>query len=115
MEIKKDGAASKGTAQRLVLFPVQYHYKKRNQAVAPKGVPWEWIEQFRTRIERNHYQTLERLAQRSGLSPQEIWCGANDRRLFGDGVISEESAFLWLNDRMSEWKQNATGDGTVRR
>jgi hypothetical protein len=37
-----------------------------------KAVPWYLAEGARAQAERNHDQTLERLAERGGLSPQEF-------------------------------------------
>ena len=45
-----------------------------------KTVPWAWIEQYRERAYRNHYQTLERLDERGGLAPGEIWMLITDSR-----------------------------------
>jgi hypothetical protein len=38
----------------------------------PKVVPWDFVEPHREQAKRNHAQTLERLAQRGGLSPSEL-------------------------------------------
>lgn len=45
------------------------------------AVPWGFVERFRVQIERNHDQSLERLAQRGGLSFYELWCGLEGKRL----------------------------------
>ena len=41
----------------------------------PESVPWALVEAARLQIERNHGQTLERLAERGGLSYRELYCG----------------------------------------
>lgn len=48
-----------------------------------KSVPWAFAEMLRTRIEGNHGgQTLERLQERGGLDPCEMWCAYVGRGLF---------------------------------
>jgi hypothetical protein len=42
------------------------------------SIPWEAIEPHRAQAYRNHYQTLERLAKRGGLSYFEVYCVLND-------------------------------------
>lgn len=39
---------------------------------APSSVPWDLVEIGREQAQKNHYQTLERLAERGGLSPCEM-------------------------------------------
>lgn len=38
------------------------------------NIPWEFAEKHRKQMEKNHGQTLERLAERHGLSVWEMWC-----------------------------------------
>ncbi len=38
----------------------------------PQSVPWSIVEPHRRQAERNHSQTLERLAERGGLSWAEL-------------------------------------------
>jgi len=45
----------------------------------PSSVPWEIVEPHRKRAEKNHYQTLERLAERGGLSWAELVAVMADR------------------------------------
>ena len=44
----------------------------------PKKLPHEFMEPLRKRLESNHGQTLERLNERGGLSPAELYLGIND-------------------------------------
>lgn len=39
---------------------------------AIKSIPWSLLEPHRAQAHRNHGQTLERLAERGGLSPREV-------------------------------------------
>lgn len=44
-----------------------------------KSVPWDLVEPHRKRAMENHYQTLERLAERGGLGPAELFAVVEDR------------------------------------
>ncbi len=48
-----------------------------SRAGCPKRVPAWLLEPLRDRIEPLHHQTLERLSDRGGLSPTELWCHAH--------------------------------------
>lgn len=57
-------------------------------------IPWEAMERYRARMEKNHYQTMEHLADRGGLGYAEVWICILD---------------IGLNTGWShaEWKENA--------
>lgn len=42
------------------------------------SVPWEVMEPHEAQAQRNHGQSLLRLAQRGGLAPEEAWAVVND-------------------------------------
>ncbi len=42
-------------------------------------IPWSAIEPHRKQAERNHYQTLERLNERGGLSWAELYMALTDQ------------------------------------
>jgi len=44
----------------------------------PDSIPWSLIELHREQAERNHYQTIERLQERGGLSVVELYCVLNN-------------------------------------
>ena len=54
------------------LFPIQ----------GGPAIPWSMIEPYAEQAMKNHGQTLERLAERGGLSPYEAVCCLNNRRLY---------------------------------
>lgn len=60
----------------------------------PRSVPWAVVAPHAERAKANHDQTLERLAQRGGLSPGELWCVFHDRRL--REMPSDAVAVAWL-------------------
>jgi hypothetical protein len=65
-------------------FPVHPH-SMRDEKWFPRSIPWAAAESFRAQAERNHGQTLERLAERGGLSPEEMLFAHQGKRLsFGD-------------------------------
>lgn len=61
--------------QRRKLFPVLPKYRGY---IA--GVAWDLVAKHEEQAMRNHYQTLERLAERGGLSLSELAAVLEDRR-----------------------------------
>lgn len=90
-------------------FPVLWPYSVARGDRTPSSVPWAWVEGFATRLNRNHGQTVKRLAERGGLDPTELWCGAFDKGLWDDGVPDLAAAVAWL--RISPWAQPAPSKG----
>jgi len=84
-------------------FPVirgQTRLPREVAATWPRSVPWSFVEKFRERAEDNHSQTLEVLASRGGLGPDEMWLAAHDQPLsrFRQNVEppSEQACGEWL-------------------
>lgn len=114
-----DKAPPPPTKDQWRLFPVIQQNliivgKKRIRLDTPPFIPWSLLEPYRAAIERFHGQTLERLAERGGLSPTEIKlhvvCGSNTSK---DGWAEPEAAAKWL----SQWLHDAAqkGGGEWRR
>lgn len=61
------------------------------------NVPWGFVEPFRDAIERNHRQTLERLAERGGLSPVELFVAAHGITVAPADWPDERVALGWLD------------------
>ncbi len=74
-------------------FPV---LKQSSKKLMPRSVAWALVEPWRAQIERNHSQTLDELAGRGGLSPEELWCAAHRLGLRGIGDVMEQMAIDWL-------------------
>lgn len=90
-------------------FPVirgQSRASREVTATWPRTVPWSFVETFRERAESNHSQTLEVLASRGGLGPDEMWLAAHDQPLsrFRQNVEppSEEVCGAWLIAEMAK-------------
>lgn len=70
----------------------------------PRSVPWSFAETFREQAEYNHSQTLERLNERGGLAPDEMWLAAHGQPLsrFRQNVEppGEEACGEWLIEEM---------------
>jgi hypothetical protein len=84
-------------------FPVlnQQHVRPRDLKQMPRSVPWAFAETFRDQAQRNHGQTLERLAERGGLAPEEMWLAAHGKGLF-KVKIDEQAAIDWLYEASGE-------------
>lgn len=61
----------------------------------PKSIPMELVEPYRDQAYRNHGQTLERLAERGGLSPKELYC-------LMKGVSLRQSSFEKITNEMAK-------------
>lgn len=86
-------------------FPIITSYR------APKcinEIPWEFIESGRKQAYKNHGQTLERLAQRGGLSPGEVRCALTGKDLsFHQHSVKELTEdIVWMNDALKHWKES---------
>lgn len=53
--------------------------KHRDALGCPTSIPWDMIAPHERQADRNHYQTLKRLAERGGLSPAEAVAVLEDR------------------------------------
>jgi hypothetical protein len=66
----------------------------------PKELPMEFVQQFQEQIEKNHFQPLERLAQRGGLHPTEL-CAAmynmDINKYFGKNKLSDAQTKFAIN------------------
>ena len=64
-----------------VRFPIMLGYSREAKSYkAPfKSVPWMLIEEHHDQCRRNHGQTPARLAERGGLSPDELAAVLEDR------------------------------------
>lgn len=60
------------------------------------GVPWKLLEPYREQAMVNHHQTLERLAERGGLSPAEIYYVINGRSWPVGSNVDERVYLDWL-------------------
>lgn len=86
-------------------FPVLKGYGDRRRFgndFAPGSVPWSMVEAFEARAQRNHGgQTLERLAERGGLSPYELNCVLDDEPCLPlPGEVEEQVEGRRLWDRL---------------
>lgn len=69
----------------------------------PKTVPWCWVESFAAQLQRNHSQTVQRLAERGGLNACELWLASRGLGLFEEPKVSEAVAVEWLETQ--PWKE----------
>lgn len=63
------------------LFPILYTYEEKQRFPSwPRTVPWAAVEEHAEQANRNHGQTVQRLAERGGLAPSELLAVLEDRR-----------------------------------
>jgi len=86
-------------------FPVLKGYQlnravgREKAALCPDTVPWSLVGGHEEQAQRNHSQTLTRLAERGGLSPEELYGVVHDlpwHKKSGEVQITEEGAVDWL-------------------
>lgn len=77
-----------------------------------RAVPWAMVLPHRAAAGRNHGQTLERLADRGGLSPRELLLVLDDARWPGPPeYVDQVAAVVELVRRVGEWLR-ALGNDT---
>lgn len=52
-------------------FPLLRGHRERNAQHLRQSIPWEMIAPHEAQAQRNHGQSLQRLAERGGLAPEE--------------------------------------------
>ena len=84
------------SARRFRVLRGQSRVPRAERDTWPESLPWAMVEQWRAQIERNHGQTLERLHERGGLAPEELWCAAHGLGLRRIRDVTESAAEQWL-------------------
>lgn len=67
-----------------------------------KTVPFDALSELRALV--NHGQSLQRLAERGGLSPKEIWLNINNINIIYHDRITTEDAIYLVNKLNAEWE-----------
>ena len=71
---------------------------RRNNTSYPKSVLWTLVKDHQDQAQSNHSQSLERLAERGGLSPKELWCVVHDKKFYDSRDMTETKAIEWLRN-----------------
>ena len=69
-----------------------------------KSIPYEIVAPYDDNAIKYHGQSLERLNQRGGLSPLELYCVINDVSFYKT-QMTETSAIEWLKKLLEENKE----------
>lgn len=83
-------------------FPLMWPHRREEIATyerlgCPRSVPWDIVEPHEEQAQKNHGQTLQRLAERGGLSPAELVALLQDRPLKAtSGLLPEVTIPLLL-------------------
>jgi hypothetical protein len=80
-------------------FPIVKHWSEREERRT--SIPWEMIAPHGRQAFRNHDQTLERLAERGGLSPGEAVAVLEDRKW---QAMPREVAWDALEQHVQAWE-----------
>lgn len=84
------------TTSRFRVLRGQSRLPRAEREAWPASLPWSLVEQWREQAERNHGQTLERLHERGGLAPEELWVAARGLDLRRIRDVTESEAGRWL-------------------
>ena len=71
-------------------------------------LPWHVVSKWEGQIRKNHQQTLFRLADRGGLSIQELWCAATDRAW--NQILANRHSLEWWSNLLVK----LTREGTIQ-
>lgn len=84
-------------------FPVLWQGTREHIALltrlgCPKSVPWSLVKEHESQCLANHHQSVQRLAERGGLSPEELVCVLRDLpyRFAHNTEISVKELLEWL-------------------
>lgn len=100
------------------LFPLLWGYNAKEQMAElrtagvvflPVGLPWAMLTPHEKQAERNHSQTLRRLAERGGLGPSEALAVLDDRRWHNMPLAV---ACAELCRRISAWQEGEISNVT---
>jgi len=68
-----------------------------------KSVPWDLAKKCEAQMETNHYQSMERLANRGGLDPVEFYCAYMGRCYHGKPMVTKAYAEGFIDDLLLDW------------
>jgi hypothetical protein len=83
---------------------------RRFPIMGAPSVLWSFVAPHERQVKENHDQTLERLAERGGLSPSELWCAVNGERLRKQPA--EAFALMWVRNVVAD--EQAIADRATR-
>jgi hypothetical protein len=91
------------------MFPVLWQGSPKDMAelrelMCPRSVPWEMVAPHEAQAQYNHGQTLERLAERGGLSPMELACVLADHHWRWSMSLPPATTVALLKRFIDEWE-----------
>jgi hypothetical protein len=97
-------------SEDLRLFPILWTYRREDgkeweRLGCPRTVPWAFMAPHAERAMKNHDQTLERLAERGGLSPSEMVCVLENRGWRDVLSLSDVDAIGRLLAHCATWNE----------
>ena len=98
-------------------FPILYQGFERKQGW-PTHIAWDMVDPHEEQARQNHHgQTLQRLAERGGLSPFELFCLLNDQTLRWDKAqkLGDTGAMRYILKYWVHYCEKEDGDGEHRR
>lgn len=82
------------------MMPVlAYADERRAFPNLPRSVPMEWLSEDMAMY--NHSQTLKRLKERGGLSPQELWANIENKSIWVKDMPSAADCVIYLINKLN--------------
>ena len=78
-------------------FPIMIGYRG-TQGPCPSSIPWDAIAPYEGQAQNNHCQSLEHLASRGGLGPEEAYAVMNGMSIMEMFNIDGGKACAFLNE-----------------
>ena len=93
-------------------FPVLFQchslqQERKLRAAMPPSVPWALVAEHEAQCQRNHQQSVQRLAKRGGLSPAELLCVLRDEQF--DYTMTDLQAVPQVLQRVRDWLAETGG------
>lgn len=79
---------------------------------SPSSIPSELVRDCEAQAQRNHGQSLERLAQRGGLSPCELYAVMRGQSLMAARNVPKSIAVEFINEQIKLFKAARAKEGT---
>lgn len=96
-------------SEKVKMFPVLMDYRERKEFPnAPVSVPWELLQPHALQALANHGQTLERLAERGGLHPGEMYLILHNLPWDGGRLPATAIALQFIDQKIMELSRRAT-------
>ncbi len=87
-----------------ILYPHALEKELKKEGPLRRVIPWDLIKDHENQAQRNHSQSLQRLNERGGLDPVEMYAVINDL-LWRDVKLSQRECLKWIDQKAKELEE----------